>query len=193
MPLQSFISGSRVLNQGPGRSRHCATLVRKCSRLRAPRPHALSCDLCLLQRISRSHVACRCGLGSGWACAGHLRDAFDPRIGAEEPVGTSRRRLCHGKIRAGSTSSYCKGSHSVHVECSRVSVCVCVLQLATCGLARYSRLAPGRICFAAGMVLNIALGPILDVSGYAFAPASVIAPFTGFNIIVNSLPLGDSS
>jgi len=42
------------------------------------------------------------------------------------------------------------------------------------------------------MTLNIALGPILDVLGYAFAPASVIAPFTGFNIIVNSLPLGDS-
>ena len=51
------------------------------------------------------------------------------------------------------------------------------------------RLASGRLCFAAGMILNIALGPILDVSGYAFAPASVIAPFTGFNIIVNSLPL----
>ncbi|CAE7936458.1 unnamed protein product, partial [Symbiodinium sp. KB8] len=70
------------------------------------------------------------------------------------------------------------------------------LVLGTCGmhLIRVSELkkqsghvAEGRICFAAGMVLNIALGPVLDVSGYAFAPASVVAPFTGFNIIVNSL------
>ncbi|OLP83717.1 hypothetical protein AK812_SmicGene35493 [Symbiodinium microadriaticum] len=50
----------------------------------------------------------------------------------------------------------------------------------------------GRICFAAGMFLNMILGPALDVSGYAFAPASVIAPFTGLNIIISAMPLGHS-
>ncbi|CAE7355434.1 unnamed protein product, partial [Symbiodinium sp. CCMP2456] len=47
-----------------------------------------------------------------------------------------------------------------------------------------------RICFAAGMFLNMVLGPVLDVSGYAFAPASVSAPSTGLNIIISTMPLG---
>ena len=55
------------------------------------------------------------------------------------------------------------------------------------------RLASGEICFSAGIFLNLVLGPVLDVSGYAFAPASIISPFTGFNIISNSLLLGHYS
>ncbi|CAE7243991.1 unnamed protein product [Symbiodinium sp. CCMP2456] len=70
------------------------------------------------------------------------------------------------------------------------------LAAGTCGmhLIRKSELknqsghtAEGELCFAAGMFLNLVLGPSLDVSGYAFAPASIISPFTGFNIIANSL------
>ncbi|CAE7364808.1 NIPA2 [Symbiodinium sp. CCMP2456] len=37
------------------------------------------------------------------------------------------------------------------------------------------------------MLLNMVLGPVLDVSGYAFAPASVIAPFAGLNIIISAM------
>ncbi|CAE7641986.1 tas [Symbiodinium sp. CCMP2592] len=70
------------------------------------------------------------------------------------------------------------------------------LVVGTCGmhLIRKSELknqsghvAEGKICFAAGIFLNLIIGPVLDVSGYAFAPASIISPFTGFNIIANSL------
>ncbi|CAE7394596.1 unnamed protein product [Symbiodinium necroappetens] len=70
------------------------------------------------------------------------------------------------------------------------------LVVGTCGmhLIRTSELksqsghfTEGRICFAAGMFLNMILGPALDVSGYAFAPASVIAPFTGLNIIISAM------
>ena len=38
-----------------------------------------------------------------------------------------------------------------------------------------------------GMFMNILLGPLLDVAGYAFAPAALIAPLTGINIIINSV------
>ncbi|CAE7855262.1 unnamed protein product, partial [Symbiodinium microadriaticum] len=70
------------------------------------------------------------------------------------------------------------------------------LVVGTCGmhLIRTSELksqsghvTEGRICFAVGMFLNMILGPALDVSGYAFAPASVIAPFTGLNIIISAM------
>ncbi|OLQ11009.1 hypothetical protein AK812_SmicGene5206 [Symbiodinium microadriaticum] len=65
------------------------------------------------------------------------------------------------------------------------------LAAGTCGmhLIRKSELKSqsGELCIAAGMFLNLAIGPALDVSGYAFAPASIISPFTGFNIIANSL------
>ena len=35
--------------------------------------------------------------------------------------------------------------------------------------------------------MNVLLAPAFDVAGYAFAPAAVIAPFTGFNIVINTL------
>ena len=41
--------------------------------------------------------------------------------------------------------------------------------------------------YVCGMFMNILLGPLLDVAGYAFAPAALIAPFTGINIIINSV------
>ena len=31
--------------------------------------------------------------------------------------------------------------------------------------------------------LNVLLGPLFDVFGYAFAAAAVLAPFSGFNIV----------
>ncbi|CAK8997078.1 unnamed protein product [Durusdinium trenchii] len=48
-------------------------------------------------------------------------------------------------------------------------------------------LLEGRFFFLAGMAMNILVGPAFDVAGYAFAPAAVIAPFTGFNIVINTL------
>ncbi|CAE7802696.1 unnamed protein product [Symbiodinium sp. CCMP2456] len=48
-------------------------------------------------------------------------------------------------------------------------------------------ISQGRTCYAVGILLNVVVGPILDMSGYAFAPASVVAPFTGFNVIINAL------
>ncbi|CAE8731734.1 unnamed protein product [Polarella glacialis] len=44
-----------------------------------------------------------------------------------------------------------------------------------------------RIFFAAGMGMNMLLSPVFDLSGYAFAPASVIAPFTASAIVWNTL------
>ena len=52
------------------------------------------------------------------------------------------------------------------------------------------RSASGKACYAVGLVFNLVIGPVLDMSGYAFAPASVVAPFTGFNVIINALLLG---
>ena len=34
--------------------------------------------------------------------------------------------------------------------------------------------------------MNVFLGPAFDIAGYAFAPAAVIAPFTGFNVAFNT-------
>ena len=44
-----------------------------------------------------------------------------------------------------------------------------------------------RFYFFLGMIFNVLLGPLLDIAGYAFAPAALIAPFTGINIIINSV------
>ena len=44
-----------------------------------------------------------------------------------------------------------------------------------------------RLYFFLGIVFNVLLGPLLDVAGYAFAPAALIAPFTGINIVINSV------
>ena len=73
---------------------------------------------------------------------------------------------------------------------SNARACVCVCLCVAAGHMWPCKILPTG---TRPNMLRVALGPILDVSGYAFAPASVIAPFTGFNIIVNSLPLGDSS
>ena len=37
--------------------------------------------------------------------------------------------------------------------------------------------------WANSQALNVLLGPLLDVAGYAFAAAAVLAPFSGFNIV----------
>ena len=65
-----------------------------------------------------------------------------------------------------------------------LDVCCRLLHVA---LHNLPRLASGELCIAAGMFLNLALGPALGVSGYAFAPASIISPFTGFNIVCQFL------
>ena len=31
--------------------------------------------------------------------------------------------------------------------------------------------------------MNVLVGPLFDVIGYAFAPAAVLAPFSGFTIV----------
>ena len=36
---------------------------------------------------------------------------------------------------------------------------------------------------ASSKAMNILLGPLFDVAGYAFAAAAVLAPFSGFNIV----------
>ena len=37
--------------------------------------------------------------------------------------------------------------------------------------------------WASSKAFNVLLGPLLDVAGYAFAAAAVLAPFSGFNIV----------
>ena len=36
---------------------------------------------------------------------------------------------------------------------------------------------------ASSKAMNILLGPLFDVAGYAFAAAAVLAPFSGVNIV----------
>ena len=43
------------------------------------------------------------------------------------------------------------------------------------------------VYYVCGMLMNILLGPLLDVAGYAFAPAALIAPFTSFTIVINTV------
>ena len=50
--------------------------------------------------------------------------------------------------------------------------------------SRYS--CSGRVFFVGGILMNVFLGPAFDIAGYAFAPAPVIAPFTGFNVAFNT-------
>jgi hypothetical protein len=54
-------------------------------------------------------------------------------------------------------------------------------------LKEQGREARGKTLFALGIAFNVVLNPICDLSGYAFAPASVIAPFTGMDIVWNTL------
>ena len=44
-----------------------------------------------------------------------------------------------------------------------------------------------RVLHVLGMIMSMALGPLFDACGYAFAPAAVIAPFTGVNIVLNAM------
>jgi drug/metabolite transporter (DMT)-like permease len=44
-----------------------------------------------------------------------------------------------------------------------------------------------RSFYVVGMLLNCALTPLCDILSYTFAPASVIAPFTGMSIVWNTL------
>ena len=37
--------------------------------------------------------------------------------------------------------------------------------------------------WASSKALNVLVGPLFDVAGYAFAAAAVLAPFSGFNIV----------
>eukprot|EP00931_Biecheleriopsis_adriatica_P056781 TRINITY_DN33673_c0_g1_i1.p1 TRINITY_DN33673_c0_g1~~TRINITY_DN33673_c0_g1_i1.p1 ORF type:complete len:398 (+),score=45.89 TRINITY_DN33673_c0_g1_i1:35-1228(+) len=52
---------------------------------------------------------------------------------------------------------------------------------------RAEHFVESHIFFALGMLLNVIIGPLFDVAGYAFAPASVIAPMTGLNIVLNMI------
>jgi len=61
-------------------------------------------------------------------------------------------------------------------------------------MVRCSRLAKerrkqkeGNCLLVAGLALQVALNPACDVAGYALAPASVIAPVTGMDIVWNTL------
>jgi len=40
--------------------------------------------------------------------------------------------------------------------------------------------------FHAGMVINTVAGPLLDMAAYSFAPQSLIAPFTGLDVVWNA-------
>ena len=42
------------------------------------------------------------------------------------------------------------------------------------------------VYWVCGMLMNILLGPLLDVAGNAFAPAALIAPFTSFRIVIDT-------
>ncbi|CAL1140507.1 unnamed protein product [Cladocopium goreaui] len=44
-----------------------------------------------------------------------------------------------------------------------------------------------RTFFVLGMVMNTFFGPLLDVAGYAYASAAVIAPLSGFNVVINAV------
>jgi len=44
-----------------------------------------------------------------------------------------------------------------------------------------------RLAIAAGLTLNVAVGPLLDMSSYAFAPQGIIAPLSGLDVVWNTL------
>eukprot|EP00931_Biecheleriopsis_adriatica_P088434 TRINITY_DN6275_c0_g2_i1.p1 TRINITY_DN6275_c0_g2~~TRINITY_DN6275_c0_g2_i1.p1 ORF type:complete len:344 (-),score=66.95 TRINITY_DN6275_c0_g2_i1:19-1050(-) len=45
----------------------------------------------------------------------------------------------------------------------------------------------GKLLFILGLALQVALNPACDIAGYALAPASVIAPVTGMDIVWNTV------
>mmetsp|Transcript_14404 Transcript_14404/g.36857 ORF Transcript_14404/g.36857 Transcript_14404/m.36857 type:complete len:403 (-) Transcript_14404:86-1294(-) len=48
-------------------------------------------------------------------------------------------------------------------------------------------LLSSRMAMAFGLALNVALGPLLDMSSYAFAPQGIIAPLSGLDVVWNTL------
>ena len=69
-----------------------------------------------------------------------------------------------------------------------------VLQLSSCGrIAQPSQIGIRRNLLFCRNLSQPRPRTSSCVSGYAFAPASIISPFTGFNIIANSLLLGHYS
>lgn len=44
-----------------------------------------------------------------------------------------------------------------------------------------------RILFATGLAVNTAVGPIIDMGAYSFAPQSLIAPFGGLDVVWNAI------
>lgn len=44
-----------------------------------------------------------------------------------------------------------------------------------------------KILFRVGLVTNTAVGPLIDVSAYSFAPQSLVAPFGGLDVVWNAL------
>lgn len=52
---------------------------------------------------------------------------------------------------------------------------------------KQGRLRASKSYMVSGLVLNTVVGPILDVSAYAFAPQSLLAPFGGMDVVWNTL------
>jgi len=44
-----------------------------------------------------------------------------------------------------------------------------------------------KLLFRVGLVTNTAVGPLIDVSAYSFAPQSLVAPFGGLDVVWNAL------
>ncbi|CAL1170553.1 unnamed protein product [Cladocopium goreaui] len=77
-----------------------------------------------------------------------------------------------------------------------VALVVFGLTMGTCGMQmirmselkkKEQKLGESRKLFILGMAMNILLGPLFDVAGYAFAAAAVLAPFSGVNIVINAV------
>eukprot|EP00929_Paragymnodinium_shiwhaense_P035981 TRINITY_DN19338_c0_g1_i2.p1 TRINITY_DN19338_c0_g1~~TRINITY_DN19338_c0_g1_i2.p1 ORF type:complete len:395 (+),score=49.59 TRINITY_DN19338_c0_g1_i2:173-1357(+) len=48
-------------------------------------------------------------------------------------------------------------------------------------------LCMSQIALAAGLLLNVLIGPLIDMGSYAFAPQSIIAPLGGLDVVWNTL------
>lgn len=77
-----------------------------------------------------------------------------------------------------------------------VALVICGLTMSTFGMQflriselrkKDEKLRESRNFFILGMAMNVFFGPLCDVAGYAFATAAVIAPFSGFNIVINAV------
>lgn len=54
-------------------------------------------------------------------------------------------------------------------------------------LLRYSHVNDSNIAYAIGIFMQVAVGPASDFSAYAFAPQSVLIPFAGLDVVLNTL------